>query len=407
MFLLFLPQSKVMSFSTTTTKKPLKFGFSSFASHPASGHPKTKQETNKQNPPPLQYILWGLQLEGHWFFLWLSSRVCISFVDMFIFLTFKLHFPSRNTTSSIIFSASHRIPPAASGNSPVSGGWDPGVKVFPGSQLHLSSVQISNSPAVHWTPLHVGACVMVNIHQQARNWFHGRVSTSRGQGKWTLSTSVYIPVDGESKYHVTVVCDLSLFNCLASYYHSSLVHFRQCYRRDVQKKSLMLGKTMRRRRRGNSDEMVGWHHQLNGHESEKIPGDGEGQGSLVYCSPWGCKESDMTEWLSGNNRRGGFFPSWEQTPLNGRCSSPVIKISGWLLMKARWEDEVQERSSHWVTNMLSISLSPLSSHPHSLVTKSPHAGFASTSSQPRLCLTLACGREGRREIDTSVLRVLW
>ena len=52
---------------------------------------------------------------------------------------------------------------------------------------------------------------------------------------------------------------------------------------------------MRRRRRGNSDEMVGWHHQLNGHESEKIPGDGEGQGSLVYCSPWGCKESDMTE----------------------------------------------------------------------------------------------------------------
>ena len=102
-------------------------------------------------------------------------------------------------------------------------------------------------------------------------------------------------MDGESKYHVTLVCDLSLFNCLASYYRSSLVHFRQCYRRDVQKKTLMLGKTTRRRRRGNSDEMVGWHHQLNGHESEKIPGDGEGQGSLVCCSPLGCKESDMTE----------------------------------------------------------------------------------------------------------------
>ena len=37
------------------------------------------------------------------------------------------------------------------------------------------------------------------------------------------------------------------------------------------------------------DEMVGWHHQLNGHEFEQIPGDGEGQGSLVCCSPWGCK----------------------------------------------------------------------------------------------------------------------
>ena len=36
------------------------------------------------------------------------------------------------------------------------------------------------------------------------------------------------------------------------------------------------------------DEMVGWHHQLNGHEFEQAPGDNEGQGSLVCCSPWGC-----------------------------------------------------------------------------------------------------------------------
>ena len=39
--------------------------------------------------------------------------------------------------------------------------------------------------------------------------------------------------------------------------------------------------------------MVGWHHQLNGHEFEQSPGDGEGQGSLACCSPWGHKESDM------------------------------------------------------------------------------------------------------------------
>ena len=41
--------------------------------------------------------------------------------------------------------------------------------------------------------------------------------------------------------------------------------------------------------------MVGWHHRLNGHEFEQTSGDGEGQGSLVCCSPWGRKESDMIE----------------------------------------------------------------------------------------------------------------
>jgi len=40
--------------------------------------------------------------------------------------------------------------------------------------------------------------------------------------------------------------------------------------------------------------MVGWHHRLDGHESEQAPGDSEGQGSLVCCSPWSCKESDTT-----------------------------------------------------------------------------------------------------------------
>ena len=47
--------------------------------------------------------------------------------------------------------------------------------------------------------------------------------------------------------------------------------------------------------------MVGWHHQLNGHEFEQTLGDSEGQGSLVCCSPWGCKVSDMTERLKNSN----------------------------------------------------------------------------------------------------------
>ena len=46
------------------------------------------------------------------------------------------------------------------------------------------------------------------------------------------------------------------------------------------------------------DEMVGWHHQLNGHEFEQAPGVGGGEGSLACCSPWGHKESDMTEQLN-------------------------------------------------------------------------------------------------------------
>ena len=45
-------------------------------------------------------------------------------------------------------------------------------------------------------------------------------------------------------------------------------------------------------------ERVGWHHQLDGHEFEQVPGVGDGQGSLVCCRPWDCKELDMTERLN-------------------------------------------------------------------------------------------------------------
>ena len=46
------------------------------------------------------------------------------------------------------------------------------------------------------------------------------------------------------------------------------------------------------------EEMVGWHHRLDGREFEEAPAVGDGQGSLVCCSSWGCKESDMTERLN-------------------------------------------------------------------------------------------------------------
>ena len=70
------------------------------------------------------------------------------------------------------------------------------------------------------------------------------------------------------------------------------------------------GKDWRREEKGTTeDETVGWHHQLNGHEFEQAPGVGNGQGGLVCSSPWGCKESDMTERLNWS-----MMTWWTQAP---------------------------------------------------------------------------------------------
>ena len=62
------------------------------------------------------------------------------------------------------------------------------------------------------------------------------------------------------------------------------------------------GKDRRQEEKGvTEDEMVGWHHWLNGREFDQTPGAGEGQGSLECCHPWGRKESNMTEQL--NNKQ--------------------------------------------------------------------------------------------------------
>ena len=77
------------------------------------------------------------------------------------------------------------------------------------------------------------------------------------------------------------------------------------------------------------DEMVGWHHRLNGHEFEKTVGDSEGPGSLVCCSPWDHKESDTTEWL--NNK---MMFKWRDYP----------GLSGWaffsrVFKKGKWKGQ--------------------------------------------------------------------
>ena len=57
----------------------------------------------------------------------------------------------------------------------------------------------------------------------------------------------------------------------------------------------MLGKIEGRRKSGQEDERVGWHHQFNGHEFEEAPGIFDRQRGLACCSPWGCTELEMTE----------------------------------------------------------------------------------------------------------------
>ena len=75
-----------------------------------------------------------------------------------------------------------------------------------------------------------------------------------------------------------------------------LQYFGHLIRRtDSFEKTVDAGKDWRQEEKGTTeDEMVGWHHWLNGHEFEQVPGDNEGPGSLACCSPWGRKEQDIT-----------------------------------------------------------------------------------------------------------------
>ena len=68
---------------------------------------------------------------------------------------------------------------------------------------------------------------------------------------------------------------------------------------DSMEKTLMLGKIEGWRKRGTTEnEIIVWHHWLNGLEYEWTPGDGDGQGGLTCCDSWGHKESDTNEWLN-------------------------------------------------------------------------------------------------------------
>jgi len=82
------------------------------------------------------------------------------------------------------------------------------------------------------------------------------------------------------------------------------------WRTDTLEKTLMLGKGWRQEEKGTTeDEMVGWHHRLNGHEFEQALGDGDGQGSLACCSPWGHKASTwLSDWTTTTTARASLHP---------------------------------------------------------------------------------------------------
>ena len=77
------------------------------------------------------------------------------------------------------------------------------------------------------------------------------------------------------------------------------------------RKDLTLGKIEGKRKKGMAEnKIVEWHHWLKEHEFKQAPGDGEGQGSLACCRPWGHKESDTTKRLSNNNNTIYGLPWW-------------------------------------------------------------------------------------------------
>ena len=101
------------------------------------------------------------------------------------------------------------------------------------------------------------------------------------------------------------------------------------------------GKDWRQEKGRTEDEMVGWHHQLNGLELEQTPGDGDGQGSLACCSLWGREETDTTEWMNNN---------WIQTCT--ACFTESKQMKSWIV-GATNSDFIQNasRPRRWWTSV--------------------------------------------------------
>ena len=130
---------------------------------------------------------------------------------------------------------------------------------------------------------------------------------------------------------------------------------------DSLEKTRMLGGIGGRRGRGTTeDEMAGWHHWLDGRESEWTPGVGDGQGGLVCCDSWGGKESDMTERLNSTILNWTMWKCWVLTtgpPGNYQIFFFFCKTkqgSG-LSMNCNISDVIKVELRVWVVRMIRIS----------------------------------------------------
>ena len=108
------------------------------------------------------------------------------------------------------------------------------------------------------------------------------------------------------------------------------------WRADSFEKILTLGNIEDRSRGGTEDKMIGWHHLLNAHEVEQAPGIGDGKGSLACCSPWSCKQLDMTWQLSNSWIKKYVFllmDTFLDILMDTFASSPNIFYSSILLIR--------------------------------------------------------------------------
>ena len=124
------------------------------------------------------------------------------------------------------------------------------------------------------------------------------------------------------------------------------------------------GKDWRQEEKGTSeDKMVGWHHWLNGHEFEQALGVGDGQQSLVCFSPWGCKESDMTEQLNWTERKSTLNIHckdwyWSCSTLATWCEELTPWKRPWCWERLKAQEEGRGGWDGWIASV-DMSLSKL------------------------------------------------
>ena len=187
-----------------------------------------------------------------------------------------------------------------------SGSWwwagRPGMLRFMGSQRvgHDWATELINNVIMN-----ILVCFYLNIGFQFFRYIpRSRIAVSHDDSvfKWLSNHWLFCTIPSPYYISMSSICGFSFAHILTNIYYyltfwmklklQSFGHL--VWREDLLEKTLMLGKIEGRRRTGRQDEMPGWHHWLKVHDIEQTLENGEAQGSLVCCSPWGHKELDMT-----------------------------------------------------------------------------------------------------------------